>query len=146
MDADRFKNLFKEGVRQFIEEGENHNGHSIPRRPDPGIPREDIFQVIRRNVDKYFDEKKEEYFDDLERRAEKFVEEQKREFSRVIDEKIDQFEARADRKVTEYEERLDRMLEKEVRVKLKILAYTLFTIVAAGVVSLAYLWIKGIIV
>ena len=54
-------------------------------------------------------------------------------------------EKRVDQKIAEIEKRLDEQIQKELRIKLRILIYTLLTIILASLLSLGYFYIKKVL-
>ena len=82
-------------------------------------------------LEEYLEQKKEKYLRDAKTEAEKFFACQ-----------LAILELRIDQKITDIEKKLDERIEKEVKYKLRILAYTLSAVIIMGLFSLGYLYAK----
>jgi len=78
----------------------------------------------------------------LDKREEDFVSRARSEAEQFMIDHILIIERKVDSKILEIEKKLDELIEKEVRHKLRILIYTLVTVVLMSLVSLAYLYLK----
>lgn len=84
-----------------------------------------------KKVEAFIDRKKEQYLKETLSEAEVFFKKQ-----------MDILEEKVDHKIAEIEKRLDEQIQKELRIKLKILIYTMISIILAGLFSLGYFYIK----
>lgn len=82
-------------------------------------------------LEEYLEQKKEKYLRDAKTEAEKFFACQ-----------LAILELRIDQKITDIEKKLDERIDKELKYKLRILAYTLSAVIIMGLVSLGYLYTK----
>jgi gas vesicle protein len=81
------------------------------------------------------------------RRIEELIEAKRREFisharseaELFMAEQVALIEAKVDEKIAEIEDKVDQQIEKELRHKLKLLAWTLLAVVVVSLASLAYL-------
>ncbi len=93
---------------------------------------EEAKRTIKKQSDDYIDKKGDEFVARARTEAEQFM----------VDH-ILLIENKVDVKITEIEQKIDDLIEKELRHKLRILIYTLLTVVLMSLVSLAYLYIKS---
>jgi hypothetical protein len=84
-----------------------------------------------KKVEAFFDRKKDQYLREVLAEAEVFFQKQ-----------TDILEKKVDRKITEIEKRLDEQIQKELKIKLQILIYTMIAIILVGLFSLGYFTIK----
>lgn len=82
-------------------------------------------------LEEYLEQKKERYLRDAKTEAEKFFACQ-----------LAILELRIDQKISEIEKKLDERIEKELKYKLRILAFTLGSVIIMGLLSLGYLYAK----
>ncbi len=96
-----------------------------------GNPVDEAKKTVQRKTDAYIDKKQEAFVSKARSEAEQFMSEQM-----VL------LEAKVDTKILEIEKIIDEQIEKEVRNKLRVLIYTLITVVLMSVISLLYLFLK----
>ena len=86
----------------------------------------------------------------LQQKSEAFIDKREEEFVSRARSEAEQFminhiliiEQKVDSKILDIEKKMDELIEKEVRHKLRILIYTLLTVVLMSLVSLGYLYLK----
>lgn len=78
----------------------------------------------------------------LEAKRREFISHARSEAEVFVAEQIALIEVKVDEKIAEIELKVDRQIEKELRHKLRLLAWTLLAVVAVSLVSLAYLSIR----
>lgn len=88
-------------------------------------------KTVQRKTDEYIDKKQEAFVSKARTEAEHFMAEQ-----------MALLEAKVDHKLLEIEKVIDEQIEKEVRNKLRVLIYTLITVILMSLISLAYLFLK----
>lgn len=88
-------------------------------------------KTVQRKTDEYIDKKQEAFVSKARTEAEQFMAEQ-----------MALLESRVDAKILEIEKIIDEQIEKEVRNKLRVLIYTLITVILMSIVSLLYLFLK----
>lgn len=90
-----------------------------------------VGQTIKDKSDEYIDRKQDEFVSRARTEAEQFM----------IDH-ILIIERKVDAKIVELEEKIEELIEKEVKHKLRILIYTLVTVILMSLTSLGYLYLK----
>jgi len=80
-----------------------------------------------KKVEAFFDRKKDQYLREVLTEAEVFFQKQ----TDILEEKVD-------RKIAEIEKRLDEQIQKELKIKLQILIYTMIAVILVGLFSLGY--------
>ena len=78
----------------------------------------------------------------IEAKRNEFIAHARSEAELFMAEQIALIEAKVDEKIAEIEARIDEQIEKELRHKLRLLAWTLLAVVAVSIVSLTYLAVR----
>lgn len=89
-------------------------------------------QTLQKKSEAFIDKKEEEFVSRARTEAEQFM----IDHILIIEEKVDS-------KILKIEKKMDDLIEKEVRHKLRILIYTLVTVILMSLVSLGYLYLKN---
>lgn len=97
---------------------------------------------VRRRVDSYVDKKAERIMGDAMERAEDFRRQTLDEVRAHAMELLDLTEERIDQKLVEVEELLETRLRNELKMRMRVLIWTLAFVLLMALVSLGYVWIK----